>query len=176
MTLKQLEYLVRIVECNSITAAARELSVSQPGITKAVMSLEEEYGLRIFDRKSHGVRLTAEGREFVHYARGVLSSVNTLEAGVKARVTAKKRLSVGTQQLDFIYPLFDACYQRCRQDNLYFNLVETERNDVVRQVLDGQVDLGLVVRTREDEKDFFLNREANAWRPTSLIPAAPPLP
>jgi len=159
MTLKQLEYVIRIVECNSITAAAREMAVSQPGITKAVLSLEEEYGIRIFDRRSHGVRLTTEGREFVHYARGVIAAVSALEASVEERATAKKRLSVGTQQLDFIYPVFDSCYSLCRRDNIYFNLVETERNDVVRQVLDGHVDLGLVVRTHEDEKDFFLNRE-----------------
>lgn len=159
MTLKQLEYVIRIVECNSITAAARELSVSQPGITKAIASLEEEFGIRLFERKSHGVLLTAEGREFVHYARGVLSAVDALETGVEEQTIAKKRLSVGTQQLDFIYPAFDSCYSLCKDENLFFNLVETERNDVVRQVLDGHVDLGLVVRTHEDEKDFFLNRE-----------------
>ena len=48
--LKQLEYLLKIVECGSITKAARELYISQPSLTKSIVSLEEEYRIQILIR------------------------------------------------------------------------------------------------------------------------------
>ena len=74
MNVKQLEYLMKIVECGSITHAAQQLGISQPSLTKAMLNLEGEYNIRIFDRHARGVQLTSGGREFVHYARGVLSA------------------------------------------------------------------------------------------------------
>ena len=41
MKMKQLEYLIKIAECGSISKAAQELYISQPSLTKAISSLEE---------------------------------------------------------------------------------------------------------------------------------------
>ncbi|MBQ5699651.1 MAG: LysR family transcriptional regulator, partial [Lachnospiraceae bacterium] len=50
MQIKQLEYLVKIVENGSISKAAEQLYITQPNLTKAVSSLEKEYGIRLFNR------------------------------------------------------------------------------------------------------------------------------
>ena len=65
MQIKQLEYLVKIVENGSISKAAEQLYITQPNLTKAVSSLEKEYGIRLFNRRARGVELTAEGKEFM---------------------------------------------------------------------------------------------------------------
>lgn len=54
MKMKQLEYLLKIAECGSITKASEQLFVSQPTLTKAVMNLEEEYGVQLLVRKTRG--------------------------------------------------------------------------------------------------------------------------
>lgn len=160
MRLKQLQYLIKVVECGSITQAAQQLYVSQPSLTKSILSLEEEYHIQILVRKPRGIELTAEGRDFVHYARGVLSAVDALKSNSSGSEPPKSRLFIATQQLDFVYDLF---VQACRyhdSQNLHYNLVETDRNDVVQQVLDGHVDLGLTVRASIDAKNFLWNTEA----------------
>ena len=54
LQIKQLEYLVKIVENGSISKAAEQLYITQPNLTKAVGSLEKEYGIRLFNRKARG--------------------------------------------------------------------------------------------------------------------------
>lgn len=164
MQLKQLEYLVKIVECGSISKAAQLLYVSQPSLTKAVMNLEQEYGIQILVRKARGVELTSDGKSFVHYAKGVLTATGELEATFSHQKylsdTKKSRLFVATQQLDFVHDLLLKTYQLNQDKRLHYNLVETDRSSVARLLLSGAVDLGLFVRSSVDAKTLLWNTEA----------------
>lgn len=107
MQIKQLEYLLKIVECGSITKAASELYVSQPNLTKAIHQLEEEFDIKILSRKPRGVDLTLDGKNFVYYAKSVVSSVQALTDNCrKEHHTTHSRLFLATQQLDFVYNIF----------------------------------------------------------------------
>jgi len=159
--LKQLEYLMKIVELGSISRAAQELYVSQPSLTKAISALEEEYKIEILVRKPRGIELTKAGKSFVYYARGVLAAAHTLELNFSETKTApRSRLFLATQQLDFVYDLFYKTYLKNQDMQIHYNLVETDRNDVTRQVLNGNVDLGLLVRNESDAKTFMVNAES----------------
>lgn len=164
MQLKQLEYLVKIVECGSISKAAQILYVSQPSLTKAVMNLEQEYGIQILVRKARGVELTSDGKSFVHYARGILTAADELEATFSHQKylsdTKKSRLFVATQQLDFVHDLLLKTYQLNEDKRLHYNLVETDRSSVARLLLSGAVDLGLFVRSSVDAKTLLWNTES----------------
>ena len=72
MTLLQLKYIVKIVECGSMNEASHELYVSQPALSASVRELEKELGIEIFTRSSQGIALTVAGAEFLTYARQVL--------------------------------------------------------------------------------------------------------
>ena len=48
MQIQQLEYLMKVVECGSITRAAQQLFLSQPSLTKSISNLESEYHIKIF--------------------------------------------------------------------------------------------------------------------------------
>ena len=50
MTLLQLKYIVKIVECGSMNEASHELYVSQPALSSSVKELENELGIEIFTR------------------------------------------------------------------------------------------------------------------------------
>ena len=65
MTLQQLKYILAIVECGSISEAAKRLYISQPSLSNAVKEIEEEFGIEIFLRSSKGIALTNEGIEFL---------------------------------------------------------------------------------------------------------------
>ncbi len=58
----------------SFTAAARELEISQPAITRHIQELESIYSLQLFDRTGAKIKLTEKGFAFLKYARRVLDS------------------------------------------------------------------------------------------------------
>lgn len=76
MRLKQIETFVTVAECGSIRAAARELGISQPAVTKSVRSLEQELHTQLVERSPHGVVLTVPGRAFIARARVVKSELS----------------------------------------------------------------------------------------------------
>lgn len=156
MQLRQLEYIIKIAECGSITQAAEQLFISQPSLTKSILHLETEYNIKIFLRKSRGIELTNEGRDFIRYAKGVLTAANSLDQRFSLQKAKREsRLFVGTQQLDFVYDAFLKIYENNKDQSIHYNLVETDRNCVIEQVLNGQIDLGIIVRSSADEKTFL---------------------
>ena len=67
--LMQLKYFIEVVEAGSVTMAARNLFVSQPGLSKQLAQLEKEMGCELFIRKASGIELTEAGRHL--YAKGL---------------------------------------------------------------------------------------------------------
>ena len=61
MELKFLKYFVEIAEQKSMRKAADRLYVTQPNLTRAMQSLEDEMGTKLFVRTNHGVTLTTIG-------------------------------------------------------------------------------------------------------------------
>ncbi len=81
MRLEQLEYFVAAADAGSISAAAQRLTISQPAVSAALKSLEEEVGAPLLCRGNHGVDLTPLGRLACEDARKVLELVR----GIRAR-------------------------------------------------------------------------------------------
>lgn len=80
MKLHQLRYLVTIVQNGlNITAAAKALHTSQPGVSKQVKLLEEELGFQIFEREGRNVtRVTAAGQAVVEHATRLLEEAENI--------------------------------------------------------------------------------------------------
>ena len=69
MNITELRYLVAIMKWGSVSAAAKQLYAAQPNVSKALKNLEEEYGLRIFERSSTGMIPTEQGKRFIRQAQ-----------------------------------------------------------------------------------------------------------
>ena len=74
MTLRQLEYLVAVVDEGSFGAAAQRLYVSQPTLSQQVRALEAEIGGALVERLPRGVRATAAGEALLPAARAALAA------------------------------------------------------------------------------------------------------
>ncbi|HIV69538.1 MAG TPA: LysR family transcriptional regulator [Candidatus Aquabacterium excrementipullorum] len=75
MKLTQLRDLVAIVEHGSLRAAARQLDVAQPLLTRSVRALEKELGVELFERQALGMTLTPAGRLFHQRASAIVNEV-----------------------------------------------------------------------------------------------------
>jgi len=80
MELRHLRYFIGIVDAGSMTVASRRLHVSQPTLSRQIRDLEQEFGVRLFDRVGRSLNLTAEGRELVARSRHVMAEAEALKA------------------------------------------------------------------------------------------------
>src|SRR5579885_983390 len=72
MELHQLRYFCAVVESGSFSRAAEHCHVAQPSLSQQILKLEDELGVRLFDRLGRTVRLTSPGKAFLPRARTVL--------------------------------------------------------------------------------------------------------
>lgn len=61
MTIEQIQYFLKVVECNSFSEAAEELYTTQSSVSKHIRSLEQDLNVQLFDRSSRRIRLTEAG-------------------------------------------------------------------------------------------------------------------
>lgn len=75
MKLHHFRHLVALAEAGSIRAAARQLGLSQPAVTKSIGQLEKELNVSLVSRSSHGTILTRHGKAIVPRARAIANEV-----------------------------------------------------------------------------------------------------
>lgn len=101
MELRHLRYFVAVGEALNFTKAAVRLRLAQPALSRQVSDLEDELGVDLLKRTSHGVTLTAEGKLFLEDARKILRLVE--ESATKVRALA--RGEVGELHVGYLPPL-----------------------------------------------------------------------
>jgi len=77
--LAAMEIFVRVVDAGSFSAAATQLGVGQPAVSKTVAQLEERLGVRLLVRSTRSLNLTDAGRSFYENAKGAIDGVNHAE-------------------------------------------------------------------------------------------------
>jgi len=82
-----------VAETINITLSAKNLHMSQSSISLQIQSLENEYGVRFFDRTNKGVTLTKEGEIFYARIRSILDILTSLKEEMSVRAKDQKRLN-----------------------------------------------------------------------------------
>ncbi|MFE6779855.1 LysR family transcriptional regulator [Streptomyces sp. NPDC057702] len=96
MEIRQLEYLVAVVEEKSFTRAAALLHVAQPGVSTQIRQLERELRQPLLDRSGRTVRLTEVGAAVMPFARAALAAVAGVRQAVDEHVgLLRGRVSLG---------------------------------------------------------------------------------
>lgn len=158
MEIHQLRYFCAVAETGSFTRAAEREQVAQPSLSQQIIKLEEELGVRLFDRLGRTVKLTDPGQLFLPRARAIL---NELKAA-KEEVTDKQGSAAGPVNVGVIptiapYFLPQRIGTFCRK---YPQASITVFEDVTARLLDrlrgGVVDLAIMaLPTRGHDLDCF---------------------
>lgn len=101
MNLNQLYYFSALARLEHYTKAAEELGITQPSLSHAMNSLEQELGTRLFEKQGRNVVLTKYGKFFLTY---VDESLQVLELGIK-KTKAMTGQNEGIVELAYIYTL-----------------------------------------------------------------------
>lgn len=130
----------------SLTAAARELCISQPAVSQAVRQLEKEAGTRLFSRTSKGVQLTREGELLYHYVRnGVESLLEGQRMLDKMLNMDMGEVRIGASDMTlqfFLLPYLERFHQEF--PNIKVNVSNAPTPETIESLREGRIDFGVV--------------------------------
>ena len=78
MTLNQLDYALAVAKYQSFKYAADKKNVSQPALSMQIQKLEDEIGIRIFDRTGSPIKITIDGALFLERAQEIVAATHRL--------------------------------------------------------------------------------------------------
>ena len=154
MDIRHLRSFIALAEERQFTAAARKLHIVQSGLSVTIKEMEEELGVRLVERTTRNVDLTAAGNLFLEYAR---SSVRSLNEGMEA-VSAEAGVMRGRLHLGILQSLspYVELPRLLRTFRARYPLVDFAVRTVSTaitpaQVRSGQIDLSFYVPRRAED-------------------------
>ncbi|MES2258039.1 MAG: LysR substrate-binding domain-containing protein [Pseudomonadota bacterium] len=142
MKLNHLRDFLAVAEHGSLRAAARELGVAQPAVTRSIQELERELGATLFERRPRGVVPTAMGMAFERRARSVhnelLLARNEIDQ-LQGQTTGNIRVAISMAPHMALLP-YALRQFRVRYPTVYLDILDTLFPTVVGRLLDASVD------------------------------------
>ncbi len=152
MTLQQMKYIIAIVQCGSITEAAKRLFISQPSLSNAVKEIEAELRIEIFQRSVKGITLTTDGTELLSYARQVVEQAQLLEQRYLNKKPSKQLCSVSTQHYAFAVNAFVNVISSLDTDEYELTLRETRTYEIIEDVKNFHSEIGILYLNEFNER------------------------
>lgn len=100
MTLNQLQYFYQAAKTQHFNHAANNLSISQPSLSRAIASLEDELGVVLFERMGRNVTLTKAGQVFLEHTEKILENISAAE-----RKMHQLAVNGGAIHIAYVFPL-----------------------------------------------------------------------
>ncbi|NOV04544.1 LysR family transcriptional regulator [Paenibacillus planticolens] len=154
MRIEQLLYVIEINQAGSISMAAEKLHVSQPNISQAIVSLEEELGVKLFNRSRFGAVPTEEGKRIISKAEEIISKVEELRESVGHHARELSGLlsiaSVPSLCLS-VLPATLALFKE-KHPLVELEMLELDYEQIKQEVLSGNVDMGLIAVPKHHEE------------------------
>lgn len=142
---KELQYIACIARNQNLTKASQELYISQPSLSKFLHNLEQNRGIKLFDRLGNKFVLTYAGERYLEYAERILLIKKDLDDEMNDISALRDgRLNIAFPQTRCAYmapailPEFKKAYP-----NIKVNLFEASSNELEKLLLNGKVDVAI---------------------------------
>lgn len=161
MTLDQLKIFLAVVQHMHFTRAAEALYVTQPAVSAAIQSLEEEYGVRLFHRMGRRIEITEAGTLLQAEARKVLDQVALTERGLRELNNLQRgELKLGSSFTIGNYWLSDKISEFKRQyPGITVDCTLANAEEICEGAAMGLFDFGLVTGDVKPSHRSFLEQE-----------------
>jgi DNA-binding transcriptional LysR family regulator len=143
MDLRHLRTFVTVAEQGTVSKAAIDLHTAQPALSRQVAELEQELGLKLFDRVGRRLVLTAEGEQLLTTCRSVLGQVNFLSEQaqlLRAQDSGVLKVAASPIQIEFALATFLPLYAK-RYPNVQVKLIESVGADTLAMMERSEIHL-----------------------------------
>lgn len=143
MELRHVRTFVTVAELGTVSKAAERLHVAQPALSRQIANLEDEFGLKLFDRVGRRLVLTSEGEQLLNDCRGLLNYARAV--GEQAQVLRRGdvgvlRVSASPHLIEGIFPDFLHRYA-ARYPNVQVRLVDAVGPQMFAMLERGEIHL-----------------------------------
>lgn len=148
MTFEQLLYAEVLSHHSSMQTAADILHITKSGLSLAVNQLEEELGIRIFERSSKGTRVTPAGMQLLTAVSAVLYSKNSLVSTAAVLSDPQAHQTVSIRYMNTMFTSFITCFLGAFQEeypNVLLDIRRYERDQILQAVRNQEIDAGFIV-------------------------------
>ena len=155
MNIIWLKYAVEVEKCGSINKAAENLYIGQPNLSRAIHELEDSLGIKIFDRTSKGMNITAQGEEFLGYAKKILNQIDQVENFYKEGNIHKQKLAVSVPRASYIaeaFVKFELSLDKNQPCEIFYK--ETNSLRAIKNMLEEDYNLGIIRYATKNDKYF----------------------
>jgi len=145
MTLNQLKYLVTINECGNITLASKKLNLSQPSLTMQIKKLEDELGVKIFNRKNKPFVITELGQKIISQAKKVLleeKKINDIINQDKEIFTGKLKIGITSSLVSSISDIIISSFEK-KFKNVELVISEVRSENITNAIEESDIDVGI---------------------------------
>lgn len=146
MNSRQLQYAIILSQVLNISQAAEMLKITQPALSKQILSLERELGVALFDRSTTPLTLTPAGESFVRDAKELLFKEEKLKRSMEDFKTGEKGcLKIGISPFRATYFISDIIKKlQNKYPALKIILNETNSTQLHKDAVDGQIDFAII--------------------------------
>ena len=158
MNIQQLEYILAVDTYRHFAKAAEHCRVTQPTLSMMIQKLEDELGIKLFDRNLQPVRPTPAGRKVIEQARNVLYQASLIKDIVNEEEQSLKgtfRLAVLPTIAPYLLPRFFPQLME-KYPELDIRVTEMKTQDIQQALHAGDLDAGIIASKLEDT---FLTEE-----------------
>jgi len=153
MTLHQLKCFTTLSQTLHYTEAANQLFLSQPSLSYAIHMLENELGVKLFEKHGRTISMTKFAKEFLPFA---LTAIKSFEAG-KARLKEMqnpKNLRLGyiySLSYDFLPNVLTLLLTIKLDEQFTYSFYQSQADDLIKKILDDELDFALPPSRRKKE-------------------------
>lgn len=146
MNIQQLEYILAVDQFRHFAKAAEHCRVTQPTLSMMIQKLEDELGIKLFDRNTQPVRPTPSGRKVIDQARIVLQQTALIKDIVNEEEQSLKgtfRLSVLPTIAPYLLPRF---FQQLAEEHadLDIRVQEMQTTPTITALINGDIDAAII--------------------------------
>ncbi|MBR2930125.1 MAG: LysR family transcriptional regulator [Clostridia bacterium] len=159
MNINQLKYFHAVATYHTVSAAAKQLYISQPSLSAAIKELEREFALTLFYRRHNGMFLTPEGTKLYNASKELLIRYGEVEGMMHDLGKDVKQLRLGIPPMISSFILADI-YKGFSPENPDVDLTITERGryELLDMLNDGLLDVILLPHIKEPDSSFSAKR------------------
>jgi LysR family hydrogen peroxide-inducible transcriptional activator len=153
MTITQLKYVLSVAEYQNFTVAAEHSFVTQPTLSMQIQKLEDELGVKIFNRSKKPIELTEVGKKIVEQAKVIVNESNRILDIVhqqKGYIGGQFKLGIIPTVMPTLLPMFLQNFTK-KYPKVKLIIEELTTDEIIRKLTDGHIDAAIAATPLENE-------------------------